>query len=52
MLALGNTESTAEHTFALLLALARRVPESHASVARGEWDRKRFAEYVLFYIFL
>ncbi|MFN8376843.1 MAG: hydroxyacid dehydrogenase [Anaerolineae bacterium] len=38
----GNTISTAEHTFALMLALARMIPQAHASMAAGKWDRKTF----------
>lgn len=38
----GNTISTAEHTFALMLALARMIPQAHASMAQGKWDRKTF----------
>jgi D-3-phosphoglycerate dehydrogenase len=38
----GNTMTTAEHTLALLLALARRVPQGHASLKAGSWDRKKF----------
>src|SRR5262245_54447941 len=36
----GNTISTAELSFALLLALARKVPQAHASMLAGKWDRK------------
>jgi D-3-phosphoglycerate dehydrogenase / 2-oxoglutarate reductase len=36
----GNTISAAELTFALLLALARRVPAADRSMKAGEWDRK------------
>ncbi len=36
----GNTISTAEHTFALLLALARHIPQADASMRAGKWDRK------------
>ncbi|MFB3113034.1 MAG: phosphoglycerate dehydrogenase, partial [Gemmatimonadales bacterium] len=39
----ANTVSAAEHAFALLLALVRRVPWASASMRRGEWDRKRFS---------
>lgn len=39
----GNTISTAEHTCAMILALARRIPHAHASVQRGAWERARFA---------
>ena len=38
----GNTMTTAEHTLALLLALARRVPQAHASLRAGLWERKKF----------
>ena len=38
----GNTISTAEHTFSLLLSLARKIPQAHASIAAGKWDRKSF----------
>ncbi len=38
----GNTISTAEHTFGLMLALARHIPQAHASLASGKWDRKSF----------
>jgi D-3-phosphoglycerate dehydrogenase / 2-oxoglutarate reductase len=35
----GNTLAAAEHTLALLFALARRVPAADASMRRGEWSR-------------
>jgi D-3-phosphoglycerate dehydrogenase len=38
----GNTITTAEHTLALLIALARRVPQANASLRAGRWERKRF----------
>jgi len=38
----GNTISTAEHTFALMLALSRNIPQANRSLRAGEWDRKRF----------
>jgi len=38
----GNTLSTAEHTWALLLAVARNIPAAHASLVGGQWDRQRF----------
>jgi D-3-phosphoglycerate dehydrogenase len=37
----GNTIAAAEHTIALLLALARRIPEADASLRRGEWSRSK-----------
>ncbi len=36
----ANLMSATEHTFALLLSLARRVPEADASMRAGEWNRK------------
>jgi D-3-phosphoglycerate dehydrogenase len=36
----ANLMSATEHTFALLLSLARRVPEADASMKSGKWDRK------------
>lgn len=38
----GNTISTAEHTFGLMLALARHIPQGDASLKAGKWDRKTF----------
>ncbi len=38
----ANLISATEHTFALMLALARNVPAAVASIESGEWDRKRF----------
>jgi D-3-phosphoglycerate dehydrogenase / 2-oxoglutarate reductase len=38
----GNTVSTAELSFAMLLSLARKVPQAHGSMAAGKWDRKQF----------
>ena len=38
----GNTITTAEHTIALLIALARRVPQANSSLKAGHWERKSF----------
>ena len=38
----GNTISTAELSFAMILSLARKVPQACASMAAGKWDRKQF----------
>ncbi len=43
----ANATATAEHTWALLLALCRQVPAADASVRRGEWERKRFVGFQL-----
>ncbi len=38
----GNTVTTAELTFTMLLSLARKVPQAHATMIAGKWDRKQF----------
>ncbi len=38
----GNTISTAEHAFSLMTSLARTIPQAHASVIAGKWERKKF----------
>ncbi|MCC6729601.1 MAG: phosphoglycerate dehydrogenase [Chthonomonadales bacterium] len=38
----GNTIAAAELTVAMLLALARSIPQADASLRSGRWERKRF----------
>ncbi|HLQ62447.1 MAG TPA: phosphoglycerate dehydrogenase [Candidatus Acidoferrales bacterium] len=38
----GNVIAAAEHSLALLFAVARWIPQADASVRRGEWTRSRF----------
>ena len=38
----ANSIAAAEHTMALILALCRNIPQAHASLAGGRWDRARF----------
>lgn len=38
----GNTISAAEHTFAMLMAVSRHIPQSQASIFAGKWDRKSY----------
>ena len=38
----STVDSAAEHAIALLLALARNVPQAHAALTAGTWDRARF----------
>jgi D-3-phosphoglycerate dehydrogenase len=38
----GNTVAAAEHTLALLFALARRIPSADASMHAGQWQRAAF----------
>jgi D-3-phosphoglycerate dehydrogenase / 2-oxoglutarate reductase len=38
----GNTISTAEHAFSLLLSVARKIPQADANVRSKKWDKKNF----------
>ena len=38
----GNTLSTAEHAFALMLGLSRNTAPANQSLIEGRWDRKSF----------
>ena len=38
----GNTVAAAEHTIALLMAMARMIPQADASVRTGDWKRNKF----------
>ena len=38
----GNTISTAEHTFSMMLSLSRNIPQADLSMKKGEWERKKF----------
>lgn len=44
----GNTITTGEHTMALLVALARNVPQACASLKDGKWDKKKYIGVELF----
>jgi D-3-phosphoglycerate dehydrogenase len=44
---LGNTNSAAEHTLALLLSLCRNVPDASTSLKKGEWKRAMFTGHEL-----
>ena len=39
----SNMVAAAEHAFGLLLAIARNIPQAHAALTQGRWERKRFA---------
>src|ERR1700733_1675422 len=39
----GNSISVAEHTFALMLAFARSVPQANASIHAGKWEKSAFS---------
>jgi D-3-phosphoglycerate dehydrogenase len=38
----SNIVAAAEHTIALMLALARNVPQAHSSLTAGRWERPKF----------
>jgi D-3-phosphoglycerate dehydrogenase len=38
----SNSIAAAEHTLAMLLALCRNIPQAHASLTGGAWERSRF----------
>ena len=44
----SNVITAAEHTMALLLALARNVPQAHATLTGGVWERSRFSGVELY----
>jgi D-3-phosphoglycerate dehydrogenase / 2-oxoglutarate reductase len=39
----SNVVTAAEHTMALLLALARNIPQAYASLTSGKWERSKFS---------
>ena len=38
----GNTVAAAEHTMALMMAMARNIPQACAQLKAGKWNRKEF----------
>lgn len=38
----GSTTTTAEHTIAMMMALARQIPEANHSIKAGRWEKDRF----------
>ena len=44
----SNVITAAEHTMALLLALARNVPQAHSSLTGGKWERSKFSGVELY----
>lgn len=44
----GNTISAAEHTFAMMISLARNIPAAHISMRDGKWERSAFTGVELF----
>jgi D-3-phosphoglycerate dehydrogenase len=44
----GNTITTAEHTIALMVSLARQIPQATMSMKSGKWEKKKFMGVELF----
>ncbi len=44
----SNVVTAAEHTMALLLALARNIPQAHVSLTSGKWERSKFSGVELY----
>jgi D-3-phosphoglycerate dehydrogenase len=44
----GNTTSTAEHAFSLIMALARNVAQAHGALKAGRWDRSKYSGVELY----
>ncbi len=44
----ANSIATAEQALALMLAASRHLPQAHASLGRGEWERARFTGQELY----
>jgi len=44
----GNTISTAEHAFSLMVSIARNIPQADATMKAGRWDRKAFVGVELY----
>ncbi|MGE4652618.1 MAG: phosphoglycerate dehydrogenase [Myxococcota bacterium] len=44
----GNTVTTAEHALALLVSLARHIPQATASMKSGRWEKKQFVGVELY----
>ena len=38
----SNVVSAAEHTIGLLVALARNIPQAHAALVEGRWERSKW----------
>lgn len=44
----GNTISAAEHTIAMMLAMARNIPQANSALHKGEWNRKKYTGVEMF----
>jgi len=44
----GNTNAAAEHTLALMLSMARNIPDANTSIKQGLWERSKFTGVEVF----
>jgi D-3-phosphoglycerate dehydrogenase / 2-oxoglutarate reductase len=44
----GNTISTAEHTWAMMMSLLRNIPQANQSLKNGDWERKKYTGQELY----
>ena len=44
----GNTAAAAEHTIAMMLSMARNIPQADASTKQGKWERSKFTGVEVF----
>ena len=44
----GNTTAAAEHTIAMMMALARQIPQADISMKKNEWKRSDFMGFEIF----
>ena len=38
----GNSITTAEHTIAMIMSLARKIPDANQSTKKGKWEKSKF----------
>ena len=38
----GNSITTAEHTIAMIMSLARQIPDANVSTKKGKWEKSKF----------
>ena len=43
----GNATTAAEHTIALMMSMARMIPQASASMKQGQWEKKKFVGHEL-----
>ena len=44
----SNAIAAAEHTIALMLALARNIPQAHSALVDGRWERSKFGGFEVY----